>query len=166
MYVSDAPGCSRIVILSDGLWRRGFGGDAGLLGRTVTLNGQPATVVGVMPPHFRFASGADLFVPLRAREGANVDPNAQVVGRLKPGVSLEQAQAELKEIAERYRAAFTRHMVEGESVGVKPYQDMFTEGVVKYLWVVFGAVTFLLLIACANVANLQLARAASRRREI
>ncbi len=162
----DTPGGARVVILSDGLWRRNFGGDASLIGRAVTLNGQPATVVGVMPPQFRFASGADLFVPMRAREGVNVDPNAEVVGRLKPGVSLEQAQAELKEIAERYRVAFPRHMSEGESVGVKPYQDLFTEGVAKYLWVVFGAVTFLLLIACANVANLQLARAAARRREI
>jgi predicted permease len=119
-----------------------------------------------MPPQFKFASGAELLVPMRAREGANVDPNAEVVGRLKPGVSIDQARAELKEIAERYRGAFPGHMSEGESVGVKPYQDLFTEGVAKYLWVVFGAVTFLLLIACANVANLQLARAASRRREI
>jgi putative ABC transport system permease protein len=162
----DTTGGGRVVILSDGLWRRSFGGDAGLIGKTVTLNGQPATVVGVMPPDFRLDSGAELFVPMRAREGANVDPNAQVVGRLKPGVSLGQARAELKEVAERYRAAFPEHMMEGESVGVKPYQDMFTEGVAGYLWIVFGAVTFLLLIACANVANLQLARAASRRREI
>ncbi len=162
----DAPGGARVVILSDGLWRRSFGGDAGLIGKTVTLNGQPATVVGVMPPEFRLDSEADLFVPMRAREGANVDPNAQVGGRLKPGVGLGQAQAELKEVAERYRAAFPKQMTEGESVGVKPYRDLFTEGVEKYLWVVFGAVTFLLLIACANVANLQLARAAARRREI
>ena len=162
----DTPGGERVVILSDGLWRRSFGGDEGLIGRTVTLNGRPSTVVGVMPPHFRFASGADLFVPMRARPGVNPDPNAEVVGRLKPGVSLEQAQAELKEIAERYRAAFPREMQEGETVGVQPYQDLFTEGVAKYLWIIFGAVTFLLLIACANVANLQLARAAARQREI
>ena len=162
----DMPGGARVAILSDGLWRRSFGGDKGLVGGTVTLNGLPTTVVGVMPPQFRFGSGPDLFVPMRAREGANVDPNAEVIGRLKPGVSLEQAQAELKEIGERYRAAFPRQMSEGESVGVKPYQDLFTEGVAKYLWIVLGAVTFLLLIACANVANLQLARAAARRREI
>ncbi|MET0622234.1 MAG: ABC transporter permease, partial [Pyrinomonadaceae bacterium] len=162
----DTTGGARVVILSGGLWRRRFGGDEGLIGKTVTLNGLPTTVVGVMPPDFRFASGADLFVPMRPRTGANIDPNAEVVGRLKPGVGLEQARAELKEIAERYRAAFPPHMSEGESVGVKPYQDFFTEGVAKYLWIVFGAVTFLLLIACANVANLQLARAAARQREI
>ena len=162
----DAPGGARVAILSDGLWRRSFGGDEGLIGKTVTLNGAPTTVVGVMPPQFNFSSGPDLFVPMRARQGANVDPNAEVVGRLKPGVSLAQAEAELKGIAERYRAAFPRHMAEGETVGVKPYQDFFTEGVAKYLWIVLGAVIFLLLIACANVANLQLARAAARRREI
>ena len=162
----DTPGGARVVVLSDGLWRRSFGGDRELIGKTVTLNGRPAEVVGIMPPHFRFSSGADLFEPMRARPGANVDPNAEVVGRLKPGVTLEQAQAELKEIAEQYRAAFPRQMAEGESVGVQPYQDLFTAGVAKYLWIVLGAVTFLLLIACANVANLQLARAAARRREI
>jgi predicted permease len=162
----DTAGGARVAILSDGLWQRSFGKDEGLIGKTVTLNGTPTTVVGVMPPQFRFSSDPDLFVPMKARPGANVDPNAEVVGRLKPGVSREQAEAELKGIAERYRAAFPLHMSEGESVGVKPYQDLFTEGVAKYLWIVLGAVTFLLLIACANVANLQLARAASRRREI
>jgi predicted permease len=162
----DRPGGAHVVILSDGLWRRSFGGDAGLIGRTLTLNGRPVTVVGVMPPQFRFGSGADLFVPLRARPRANVDPNAEVVGRLKPGVSIEQARAELKEIADGFRAAFPGEMVEGESVGLQPYQELYTEGVAKYLWIVLGAVTFLLLIACANVANLQLARASARRREI
>jgi predicted permease len=162
----DTPGGPQVAILNDGLWRRSFGGDVGVIGKTVTLNGRPTTVVGVMPPHFKFASGADLLSPMRARPGANVDPNAEVVGRLKPGVSIEQARAEFKEIAERYRAAFPAQMVEGETVGVQPYQDLFTEGVAKYLWIVLGAVTFLLLIACANVANLQLTRAAARQREI
>jgi putative ABC transport system permease protein len=165
-HEEDTPGGPRVVILSDGLWKRSFGGDKGLIGKTVTLNDKPATVVGVMPPQFRFEGGADVFVPMRARRGSNVDPNAEVVGRLKPGVSLHDAQAELKVIADKYRAAFPAEMVEGESVGAEPYQDLYTEGVAKYLWIVLGAVSFLLLIACANVANLQLARAASRRREI
>ncbi|HYO92252.1 MAG TPA: ADOP family duplicated permease, partial [Pyrinomonadaceae bacterium] len=119
-----------------------------------------------MPSHVRFASGVELFMPLRARQGANVDPNAQVVGRLKPGVSLQQAQAELKTIAEKYRAAFPREMQDNETIGAQPYQELFTEGVAKYLWIFLGAVSFLLLIACANVANLQLARSAVRQREI
>jgi predicted permease len=163
-HEEDTPGGAGVVILSDGLWQRGFGGDRGILGKTVTLDDKPVTVVGVMPPQFRF--DADLFVPMRAREGNNVDPNAEVVGRLKPGVTLREAQAELKVIAEKYRAAFPRRMQEDESVGAEPYQDLLTEGVSKHLWIILGAVSFLLLIACANVANLLLARAAARRREI
>ncbi|HKC64430.1 MAG TPA: FtsX-like permease family protein, partial [Pyrinomonadaceae bacterium] len=91
---------------------------------------------------------------------------AEVVGRLKPGVTLQQAQAELKVIAEKYRAAFPGQMMEYESVGAEPYQNIFTEGVAKYLWIFLGAVSLLLLIACANVANLQLSRATARQREI
>jgi putative ABC transport system permease protein len=165
-HEEDQPGGPAVAILSDALWHRSFGGDQTLIGKTVTLNDRPLTVVGIMPADFRFSSDVGLFVPMRARAGANVDPNAEVVGRLKPGVSIAQAQAELKVIAEKYRAEFPRHMIEGESVGVQPYQELFTEGVAKYLWIVLGAVCFLLLIACANVANLQLTRAAGRRREI
>jgi putative ABC transport system permease protein len=165
-HEEDQPGGAGVAILSYGLWQKSFGGDKGLIGKTVTLNDRPVTVVGIMPPEFRFGSDVGLFVPMRARPGANVDPNAEVVGRLKPGVSLEQARAELKVIAEKYRAAFPRQMLEGETVGAQPYQDFFTEGIAKYLWLVLGAVSFLLLIACANVANLQLTRATARRREI
>ena len=165
-HEEDQPGGAGVAILSYGLWQRSFGGDRGLIGKTVILNDRPVTVVGIMPPHFRFGSEVGLFVPMRARPGANVDPNAEVVGRLKPGVSFQEAQAELKVIAEKYRAAFPRQMLESESVGAQPYQGFFTEGVAKYLWLILGAVSFLLLIACANVANLQLARAAARRREI
>jgi putative ABC transport system permease protein len=165
-HEEDQPGGPSVAILSDGLWRRSFGGDTALIGKTVTLNDRAVTVVGVMPPDFRLGSDAGLFVPMRARAGANVDPNATVVGRLKPGVTLEQAQSELKVIAEKYRAAFPRQMLEGETVGAEPYQELFTQDVAKYLWIVLGAVSFLLLIACANVANLQLTRASARRREI
>jgi len=162
----DTPGSERVAILSDGLWRRRFGGNPALIGQTVTLNDKAITVVGIMPPQFRLGSGADLFVPMQARPGANVDPNAEVVGRLKPGVTLKQAQAELKLIAEKFHAAFPRQMQDGESVGAQPYQELFTEDVAQYLWILLGAVGFLLLIACANVANLQLTRAAARQREI
>ena len=165
-HEEDMPGGARVVILSDGLWRRDFGADKEMIGKTVQLNGQPLTVVGVMPPQFRFNSNPDIFVPMRAQAGNNVDPNAEVVGRLKPGVTLQQAQAELKVIAEKYRAAFPRRMTEGESVAAEPYQDLFTEGVAKYLWIFLGAVSLLLLIACANVANLQLSRATARQREV
>src|SRR5262249_28931951 len=120
----------------------------------------------IMPPQFRFDSGVDLFTPMQARPNAHSDENADVVGRLKPGVTIERAKAELKVIAEKYRAAFPRQMREGESVGAQPYQELFVGDVRGYLWVLLGAGGFLLLIACANIANLQLARAASRRREL
>jgi predicted permease len=162
----DTPGSARVAILSDGLWRRRFGGSTALLGQTVLLNDRAVTVVGIMPPQFRLGFGADLFVPMQARPTANYDPNATVIGRLKPGVTSEQAQAELKVIAEKYRAAFPRHMQDGESIGVQPYQELFTGGLARVLWLLLGAVIFLLLIACANVANLQLTRAAARQREI
>jgi putative ABC transport system permease protein len=162
----DTHGHERVAILSDKLWRTRFGGNPALIGQTVTLNDKAITVVGILPPHFRFGSGADLLVPMQARPNANYDPNAEVIGRLKPGVTLEQAQAELKIIAEKYRAAHPRHMQEGESIGAQPYQKWDTAGVARYLWILLGAVGFLLLIACANVANLQLVRAAARQREI
>jgi putative ABC transport system permease protein len=165
-HEEDTPGGARVGIVSDGLWRRSFGADKDLIGKTVLLNGQPLTVVGIMPPQFRFGANVDLFVPMRAQRGSDVDPNAEVVGRLKPGVTLQQAQAELKLIAEKYRAAFPREMQANESIGAKPYQDLFTEDVAKYLWIFLGAVSFLLLIACANVANLQLSRATARQHEI
>ena len=162
----DAPGGDKIAILSDGLWRRRFGADKELIGRSVLLNDQPVTIIGVMPPQFRLGFGVDLFVPMRARPTANYDPNATVIGRLKPGVTLQQADAELKVVADKYRAAFPRHMQEAESVGAQRYQDVFTSDVSGWLWLLLGAVAFLLLIACANVANLQLMRAAGRKKEI
>ncbi|MEO8358689.1 MAG: ABC transporter permease [Vicinamibacteria bacterium] len=162
----DAPGAARVVVLSDGLWQRRFGADPKVIGRKVTLNDAPMTVVGVMPASFRDESAAELFLPMQARSNANYDPNATVVGRLKPGVSLNQAQAELKVIADQYRAALPKQMQPTETIGVKPYQDAFTGGgLARTLWILLGAVSFLLLIACANVAHLQLARAASREKE-
>lgn len=164
----DTPGGERVAILSDGLWQKRFGGRQEIVGQTVSFNDQPVTVVGIMPPGFRFGAGdaVDLFTPMQARPTANYDPNAEVVGRLKPGVTIEQARAELKLIAEKYREAFPRAMRDNESIGAQPYKDLFTGPVKQYLWILLGAVGFLLLIACANVANLQLTRAAARQREI
>jgi putative ABC transport system permease protein len=162
----DMPGAEQVAILSDGLWQRRFGGNRELIGKTVQLNEKPVTVVGILPPNFQLGFGADMFVPMQAKPTANYDPNAEVVGRLKPGVTQAQAQAELKIIAEKYRAAFPRQMLEGESISAMPYQELFVGEVRQYLWILLGAVGFLLLIACANVANLQLTRAAGRQKEM
>jgi predicted permease len=165
-HAEDTPGGERVAILSHGLWQRRFGGRKEILGQTASFNDKPLTIVGVMPPQFRFGSGVDLFTPMQALQGAHSDPNAEVVGRLKPGITIEQAQSELKIIAEKYRAAFPREMRDGESVGARPYQELFVGDLRRYLWMLLGAGGFLLLIACANVANLQLTRAAARQREI
>ncbi|HEY7184404.1 MAG TPA: ABC transporter permease [Blastocatellia bacterium] len=162
----DAPGAERVAILSHGLWQRRFGGKKEILGQKVLFNDRPMTIVGIMPSQFRFDSSVDLFTPMQARQGAHSDPNAEVVGRLKPGVTIEQARAELKVIAEKYRAAFPREMRDGESVGAQPYQELFVSDVRRHLWILLGAGGLLLLIACANVANLQLTRATARQREI
>jgi len=161
----DSPSGARVAILSDGLWRRRFGANPALVGETLLLNDKPVMVVGIMPPQF-LGFSADLFVPMQARVNANFDPNATVIGRLKPGVTIEQAQAELNVTAEKYREAFPRQMQEGESIGAQQYRESFTGSVAPLLWILLGSVGFLLLIACANVANLQLARAAGRQREI
>ena len=162
----DTPQGPRVAILSDGLWRRRFGANPELVGQTVLLNDRPVTVVGIMPQQFKFVAGADLFVPMKARPDRNFDPNAEVIARLKPGATVEQAQAELTVIADKYREAFPRHMQDGESIGVQSYQEYSAGSVAQLLLFLLGAVVFLLLIACANIANLQLTRAAARQREI
>ncbi len=162
----DLPRGERVAILSDGLWRRRFGADAGLIGKTIVLNDQSVTVIGVMPPHFQLRRKADLFTPMRPSLQGDPNPNATVVGRLKPGVTEAQARAELKLIAEKYRAANPNWMIKGETVGLQPYHELFTMNVQQLLWILLGAVGFLLLIACANVANLQLTRAAARQKEM
>jgi putative ABC transport system permease protein len=162
----DTPGSERLAILSYALWQRSFGGDKSVIGKSVTLNGESVTVIGVMPQQFRYDSDIDLFLPMRAKPTANYDANSTVIGKLKPGVSIEQARAEMQQLGEQYRALYPKHMRDDETVGLRPYQEVFTGGVKQLLWILLGAVGFLLLIACANVANLQLARATARQKEI
>ncbi|MGH9837907.1 MAG: ABC transporter permease [Blastocatellia bacterium] len=162
----DRDGGAKVAVLSDALWQRRYGADGNLLGKMIALSGQSYTVIGVMPPDFRFTSAADVFTPLSPGTSGNRGFNLQVLGRLKPGVTPAQARAEMKLVGEQLRATQPRLMGKQESVNVQPYRDTLTATARPLLWILFGAVSFVLLIACANVANLQLTQAAARRREV
>lgn len=164
----DRPGGEPVAILSDGLWRRRFGADAGLLGKAISLNSENYTVIGIMPPDFRFIPSEELFVPLRTVPGIQQSGyNYPVLGRLKPGVTREQALADMKRVAEEFRAEYPKQVRwRDETVNVLPYQERLVGDLRPSLLMLLGAVTFVLLIACANVANLQLARSAARQKEM
>jgi putative ABC transport system permease protein len=165
----DTYGAEPVVILSDGLWRRRFGGDPQVIGRSITLGGKSRTVVGVMPGGFRFPEESDLWLPLAlnvAQElGRQGNVLLSVLARLKPGATPEAARADLSVILERQRQAFPKKY-SGVQVRVIGLSESLVGNVRLALLVMFGAVTFVLLIACANVANLLLARGAARQKEM
>lgn len=172
---------ANVVVIGHGLWTRAFGRDPSIVGRTLSLDRQPYTIVGVMGERFEFpprggernAEPAALYLPMAftARERAAFGDmyNNSVVGRLKPGVSVEQARAELgsvvKTIAERYPPALTRRASQ-LSLPMWPFMDEVVGGSRRMILVLMGAVGILLLVGCADVANLMLTRAGSRQREI
>jgi len=172
----EAPNNSSVVILSHALWQRRFNGDPGIVGRTVTLSGRPFTVVGVMPPGVQHVGGdyrsmphgetVDLWgpleVPSQAERGAHF---CNAVGRLKTGVSLEQATADLNAIAGRLARQFP-NTNQGWRIAIQPLHEEIAGRARTTLLALFGAVFFVLLVACVNVANLLLARATAREREI
>jgi predicted permease len=165
----DRPGGPNVVVLTDGFWRSRFGADTGAVGRSVTLGGEPYTIVGVMPPGFALPTwSGDLIVPLGLDERTSQLRAVRflsLVGRLKPGVSLPRLNAELATIAGRIAAAHPETNT-GVGITVLPVQQAVVGDVRPVLMVLLGAVAFVLLIACANVANLLLARAAGRGREM
>ncbi|HSB11414.1 MAG TPA: ABC transporter permease [Blastocatellia bacterium] len=164
----DRPGSDKVVVLSNGLWQRRFGGDPSIVGQTITLDGSSYDVVGVMPAGFVFMVEVDLFKPIAftpEQLAPNRHGNEYLIGvaRLKPGVTFAQASAEMNLLADQLRPQFY-----GPNWGITvvPLREQLVGNFRTALFILLGAVGCVLLIACANVANLLLARASSRQKEI
>ena len=163
----DRAGAEPVVILSDDVWQRRYHGDRGVVGRSVTLNGKPHTVVGVMPPRFRFPENQRVWIPLGplAEKDSRNARNLFAFGRMKPGVDLARARADVAAMAATSSSQYPLTS-EGWSAMARPLSDDFIPDDVRLvILTMMGAVTLVLLIACANVANLMLARASGRQRE-
>ena len=163
----DRPGAPRAVVLSDRLWRRRFGGDPAIVGRQLRLNGEAYAVVGVMPRNFRFPSHAELWTPFQL-DPASTDQETyiEVVGRLRHGIGMSAAQAFMDLLARRFAAQHPDQVRRVEGIRVLPLQEFLYGPLREALMVLLAAVGGVLLIACVNLANLQLARAAAQRRDL
>ena len=167
----DSPGGARVVVLSHGLWQRNFGGDRKVLGRSITLDGLPHAIIGVMPPALAIPRLAELWVPVgpyaaneRWLDRGN-NPGLYALGRIKPGVTVEQARAEMLGISERLARAYPDQLGRVRTV-VVPLLENSIGTYRRGLWTLAGAAALTLAIACANVAGLQLGRGVTRAREM
>jgi putative ABC transport system permease protein len=164
----DRAGGPDVVVLGNAIWRRTFHGDPNIVGKSITLTGKPFTVVGVMPPSFKYPSLVELWTPLGLPASflSNYDETPlRVLARLKPGVTLKQAQSQMDALQQRIAQEHPQTDA-GNSVNLIPLREQIAGDVKMPLLILLGAVGFVLLITCANIASLMLARAAGRRKEI
>jgi putative ABC transport system permease protein len=162
------PGRSSVVVVSYGFWQQRLGGNPGVIGSRVRLNSQDFAIVGVMPTDFAYPAGVEIWGPLDlplAEQAGRVNHYLQVIGRLKPGVSISQAQADLQAVAGRLAQQFPQTNA-GHSARLVNLVNELMSDARQFILVLMGAAGFVLLLACANVANLQLAQGTARQKEI
>jgi predicted permease len=164
----DEPGKDKVVVLTYGFWKRRFGGETNIVGRTIQLHDQSYSVIGVLPPHFLPWDNVEFVIPSGIAPGEVNQRSAhwlEVIGRLKPGITIEQARTEMNALATRLKPLYPASKKDW-GVAIIPLHEQITGEIKPVLLVLLGAVGFILLIACANVANLLLAKGSGRQKEM